>query len=217
VIEQGWRQLQGGFWNQLRRTIAGLLAAERDRRVAEARQGGEKVYRWGYTVRKCWQTLWGTLAQVRVPRLRGREEIGLLEKYQRHALEEVLFALAGGGLSQRKGVGWVRRFLGGTLSPAPIGAVLRQAQEQIQARRQQPLSPGSYRALAVDGLHLRYRRRVDCQARQSVLLLAVGGARGRSVRSAGLAGRARRNHRSLRAALPPALAARTGAGGVDRQ
>ncbi len=148
VIEQGWKQLQGGFLTQLRQTIEGLLAAERDRRVAEHRQRGEKVYRWGYTVRKCWQTLWGAIEQVRVPRLRGREEIGLLEKYQRHALEEVLFALAVGGLSQRKVVGWVRRFLGGTLSPATIGAVLRQAQEQIQGRREQRLCSAAYRALA---------------------------------------------------------------------
>lgn len=174
VIEQGWKQLQGGFLNQLRQSIEGLLKAERDRRVVEYRQAGEKVYRWGYTVRKCWQTLWGTIEQVRVPRLRGREEIGLLEKYQRHALDEVLFALAVGGLSQRKVVGWVRRFLGGTLSPATIGAVLRQAQEQIQARRERPLSSAVYRALAVDGIYLRYRRPVDREARQGVLLVVVG-------------------------------------------
>ena len=160
--------------NQLRQTIEGLLAAERDRRVAECRQRGEKVYRWGYTVRKCIQTVWGALEQVRIPRLRGREEIGLLEKYQRHGLEEVLFALAVGGLSQRKVVGWVRRFLGGALTPATIGAVLEQAGAQIQARRSQPLSPGSYRALTVDGIYLRYRRRADRPGRKGVLLVAVG-------------------------------------------
>jgi len=174
VIEQGWKQLQSGFLNQLRQTIEGLLAAERDRRVAECRQRGEKVYRWGYTVRKCIQTVWGALEQVRIPRLRGREEIGLLEKYQRHGLEEVLFALAVGGLSQRKVVGWVRRFLGGALTPATIGAVLEQAGAQIQARRTQPLSPGSYRALTVDGIYLRYRRRADRPGRKGVLLVAVG-------------------------------------------
>ena len=174
VIEQGWKQLQSGFLNQLRQTIEGLLTAERDRRVAECRQRGEKVYRWGYTVRKCIQTVWGALEQVRIPRLRGREEIGLLEKYQRHGLEEVLFALAVGGLSQRKVVGWVRRFLGGALTPATIGAVLEQAGAQIQARRTQPLSPGSYRALTVDGIYLRYRRRADRPGRKGVLLVAVG-------------------------------------------
>jgi transposase-like protein len=173
-VEQGWKQLQGGFLEQLKKTIEGLLAAERDRRVAEGRERGEKVYRWGYTVRKCWQTAWGRLEQVRVPRLRGREEMGLLEKYQRHGLQEVLFALAVGGLSQRKVVSWVRRFLGGQLSPASIGAVLRAAQEQIQGRREQPLRAGSYRALAVDGIYLRYRRSAESRARQGVLLVAVG-------------------------------------------
>jgi putative transposase len=174
VIEQGWKQLQDGFLRHLRQTIEGLLAAERDRRVAQCRERGEKVYRWGYTVRKCWQTAWGTLEQVRVPRLRGREEIGLLEKYQRHGLQEVLFALAVGGLSQRKVVGWVRRFLGGQLSPASIGAVLRDAQEQIQGRREQRLCSGTYRALAVDGIYLRYRRSAESPARKAVLLVAVG-------------------------------------------
>jgi len=174
VIEQGWKQLQGGFLQQLKKTIEGLLTAERDRRVAERQERGEKIYRWGYTVRKCWQTAWGALEQVRVPRLRGREEIGLLEKYQRHALQEVLFALAVGGLSQRKVVSWVRRFLGGQLSPASIGAVLRDAQEQIQARREQRLCSGTYRALAVDGIYLRYRRSAESPARKAVLLVAVG-------------------------------------------
>jgi transposase-like protein len=142
--------------------------------VAERRRCGEKVYRWGYTVRKCWQTLWGALEQVRVPRLRGQQEIGLLEKYRRHALDEVLFTLAVGGLSQRKVVSWVRRFLGGTLTPATIQAVLQQAREEIEQRRTAPIPPGRYRALVVDAVHHRYRRRADRGARDGVLLVAVG-------------------------------------------
>jgi len=39
----------------------------------------------------------GSLEQVRVPRLRGWKEIGLLERYERHGLDEVLFALTVGG------------------------------------------------------------------------------------------------------------------------
>ena len=74
----------------------------------------------------------------------------------------------------RFGVVWVRRFLGGQLSPASIGAVLRDAQEQIQARREQRLCSGTYRALAVDGIYLRYRRSAESQARKGVLLVAVG-------------------------------------------
>jgi transposase-like protein len=173
VVEQGFAEIREQFLGQLKRVVEGLLVAERDRRIAEFQRRGEKVYRWGYTVRKCWQTLWGALAEVRVPRLRGREEVGLLEKYQRHALEDVLFALTVGGLSQRKVVAWVRRFLGGTLSPATIGAVLSQAQEEIQQRRQAPLRVGEYVALVVDGVYVRYRR-VEREAREGVLLVALG-------------------------------------------
>lgn len=174
VVEQGFAEIREGFLEQLKRTIEGLLRAERDGRIAQLRQQGEKVYRWGYTVRKCWQTLWGALEQVRVPRLRGREEIGLLEKYQRHALGDVLFALTVGGLSQRKVVHWVRRFLGGALSSATIGAVLSQAQEEVQRRRQKRLRVGEYVALVVDGIYVRYRRCLHDGRREGVLLLAVG-------------------------------------------
>jgi len=149
----------------------GLLVAERDRRVSEAKQRGEKVYRWDYTVRKCWTTLSRRLEQVRVPRLRGREEIGLMERYERHGLDQMLFALTVGGLRQRKVVGWVRRFLGGALSPATIGAVLEQAQEQVEQRRNAAIPPGRYRA---DGIYLRYRRSVSQPGRKGVLLVAVG-------------------------------------------
>src|SRR4030081_1303162 len=102
MIEQAWQQVEGQAREMLKRSVEGLLQAERDRRVTEAKQRGEKVYRWGYTVRKCWTTLWGSLQQVRVPRLRGREEIGLVERYERHGLDQMLFALTVGGLSQRK-------------------------------------------------------------------------------------------------------------------
>jgi hypothetical protein len=76
-MEQAWQQIEGQAREMLKRTVEGLLVAERDRRVSEAKQRGEKLYRWGYTVRKCWTTLWGSLQQVRVPRLRGWQEVGL--------------------------------------------------------------------------------------------------------------------------------------------
>lgn len=174
VTEQAWREVQGQARAMLKRSIEGLLQAERDRRVAEGQQRGEKVYRWGYTVRKCWTTLWGSLEQVRVPRLRGREEIGLIERYERHGLDEILFALTVGGLSQRKVVGWVGRFFGGRLSPATIGGVLEQAQQQVEQRRNEPIPPRRYRAVVVDGIYLRYRRSVSHAARKGVLLVAVG-------------------------------------------
>jgi len=174
IVQQGFDQIRSQVLGQLKATIEGLLGAERDRRIEQLRQSGQKPYRWGYTVRKCWQTLWGTLQQVRVPRLRGTAEIGLLQKYQRHGLDEVLFALTVGGLSQRKVVDWIRRFLGGTLSPATLAHVLSQARQQVEKRRQQPLSPAQFSVIVTDGIHLRYRRRADRPARGGVLLVAVG-------------------------------------------
>jgi putative transposase len=174
LMEQAWQQVEGQAREMLKRAVEGLLLAERDRRVTQAKQRGEKVYRWGNTVRKCWTTLWGNLEQVRVPRLRGREEIGLVERYERHGLDQMLFALTVGGLSQRKVVGWVRRFLGGALSPATIGAVLQQAQQQVELRRSEPIPPKRYRAIVVDGIYLRYRRSVTQATRKGVLLVAVG-------------------------------------------
>jgi len=174
LVEQAWEQVEGQARGMLQRAVEGLMLAERDRRVAEATRRGEKAYRWGYTVRKCWSTLWGSLEQVRVPRLRGWKEIGLVERYERHGLDEVLFALAVGGLSQRKVVDWVRRFLGGALSPATIGAVLQQAQQQITQRRSAPIPPRRYRAVVLDGIYLRYRRRTAQAPRKGVLLVAVG-------------------------------------------
>lgn len=174
LMEQAWKQVEDQAQELLKRAVEGLLLAERDRRVAEARRQGEKVYRWGYTVRKCWSTLWGNLEQVRVPRLRGGQEIGLVERYERHGLDQVLFALTVGGLSQRKVVDWVRRFLGGTLSPATIGAVLEQAQAQVAERRREVIPARRYRALVVDGVYLHYRRSASQAARKGVLLVAVG-------------------------------------------
>jgi transposase-like protein len=178
LVEQGFEQIRQLFLGQLKKAIEGLLQAERDRRVVELQRQGQTVYRWGYTVRKYLSTLWGVLEQVRVPRLRqgrsGEGEVGLLEKYQRHALGEVLFALTVGGLSQRKAVAWVKRFLGGTLSAATIAAVLNQAQEWVEKRRQEALRVGEYVALVVDAVHLRYRRCLRDGPRQGVLLIAVG-------------------------------------------
>ena len=112
VVEQGWKQLQHTLLEQLKKTIEGLLAAERDRRVAQCRERGEKIYRWGYTVRKCWQTAWGKLEQVRVPRLRGQEEVG--------AFGEIPAARPGGSVVRLDGR-WVEPTQGGELGKALYG------------------------------------------------------------------------------------------------
>jgi transposase-like protein len=153
LMEQACQQVEGQARTMLKGAVERSLQAERDRRVAEAKRRGERMYRWGYTV------------------------IGLLEPYERPGLDEVLFAFTVGGLSQRKVVGWVRRFLGRTLSPVTIGAVLEQAQQQVAQRRSAPIPAPRYRAVVVDGIYLSYRRSVSCAPRKGVLLVAVGCAK----------------------------------------
>jgi len=101
-MEQAWQQVEGQARTMLKGAVkvaasrAGPAAWPRPRAVAR----GVPL---GYTVRKCWTTLWGSLEQCAQFRdLRGWKEIGLLERYERHGLDEVLFALTVGGLSQRK-------------------------------------------------------------------------------------------------------------------
>jgi len=84
-----------------------------------------------------WDTAVGSLEQVRVPRLRGWKEIGLLERYERHGFGRGAVRSDVGRAEPTQGGGTgLRRFLGGTLSPATIGAVLEQAQQQIGAAAQ---------------------------------------------------------------------------------
>ena len=110
-----------------------------------------------------------------MPRLRGREEIGLLEKYQRHALQEVLFALAVGGLSQRK-VLWVGcgAFWAGSCRRPASGRCCALRKNRFKDAESSAWVRGAYPALAVDGIYLRYRRSAESPARKAVLLVAVG-------------------------------------------
>jgi hypothetical protein len=73
--------LKGNIMAQLKPLIENLLVKERDRQIEQFGKRGTKVIRWGYTVRRYWQTPWGVLRRVRMPRLRGVREIGLMEKY----------------------------------------------------------------------------------------------------------------------------------------
>ena len=157
VVQQGFEQVPGQFLEQLQKTIEGLLVAEQDRRVTQFRQQGRRstggATQPASAGRRC-----GELSS-RFACL----DCGAARRlaYQRHSLEEVLLALTVGGLSQRKVVAWVRRFLGGTLSPATLTQVLSEARPPVEARQQQPLAAVPFAALVVDGIHLRYRRRVD--------------------------------------------------------
>ena len=175
LMEQAWQQVEGQARGMLKRAVEGLLQAERDRRVSEAKQRGEKVYRWGYTGRKCWTTLWGGLEQVRVPRLRraGRKRSGWGDAMSGRVGRDVVGA-DGGRTQSAQGGGLGAAVSGRDAVATTIGAVLEQAREQVEQRRSAAIAPGRYRAIVVDGIYLRYRRSVSQPGRQGVLLVAVG-------------------------------------------
>jgi len=75
------RKLDSNLMIQIKPLIEELLREERDRQVAQLEKQGRKPFRWGYSVRKYWRTPWGFLKRVRIPRLRDKGEIGLMEKY----------------------------------------------------------------------------------------------------------------------------------------
>jgi len=156
VIEQAWHEVEGQrgeCCSELWRTLVGGTGPA----VSEASSGRESVPLGLHSAEMLDHAV-GSLEQVRVPRLRGQEEIGLIERYERHGLDQMLFALTVGGLSQRKVVVGAA-VLGGTLSPASIGAVLQQAQQQVQQRRSEAIPRG---AIGYRGgrMYLRYRRSV---------------------------------------------------------
>ena len=89
-----------------------------------------------------------------MPRLRGREEIGLMERYERHGLDQMLFA-ARRCRRQRSERCWNKRY-----SKSSCGKVSR--------------SPEAVSAIVVAGIYLRHRRSVSQPRRKGVLLVAVG-------------------------------------------
>ena len=76
LLAQVWRMVEEQAWEMLKQAVEGLLLADRDRRVGEARQRGG--------------------ASPRSPAARA-EEMGLVERYERHGLDEMLFALTVAG------------------------------------------------------------------------------------------------------------------------
>jgi len=104
----------------LKGAVEGLLLAERDRRVAEATRRGRGRCTLGFTCAQVLTTLWGSLEQVRVPRAARVERDRAAGAYDTAWLDEVLFALTVGGLSQRKGGGLGAAILGGTLRQRPL-------------------------------------------------------------------------------------------------
>jgi hypothetical protein len=100
----------------VRQGLSQILKAVQDQAVERERHqrigpGAGKIYRWGYLVRKGWETSWGRLGEVRIPRVRGPEgEIRLVAKFERKLarLVEQWVLGFGQGMSLRGIAGWLK-------------------------------------------------------------------------------------------------------------
>jgi len=184
VVCQAQQALQAEVLELVRQEVRRILEALRDevvKREWHERIGPSqgKIYRWGYLVRKGLQTTWGRLAELRIPRLRGPAgEIRLIEKFERRLaiLAEQLVMGFGQGMSLRGLSAWLKGLGLPSASAANLGAVIQEAVAELSQRRQQPIPPGKYRALVVDGVwgKKRKRRKEKGKGKKQVLLVAVG-------------------------------------------
>lgn len=128
-----------------------------------------KDWRNGYTERD-FQTRWGKLEGVRVPRSRkGVYRSVLVERYSRWTgdLEKQVEEAVILGLSTRKAARFFKAFFGQALcSASAISAVLKKLTEQVCAFHRRSL-PDDFVYLFLDGFSLRIRKAFTCAAVQA--------------------------------------------------
>jgi len=126
----------------MRRGADGRVAASRaEPRVAEPRAVARRCTAGVTPCASAGTTLWGSLEAGGAFRdCAGWKEIGCWSATSAW-LDECCVALTVGGLSQRKVVDWVRRFLGGTLSPATMARSLEQRNSRLRAAQRADPAP----------------------------------------------------------------------------
>lgn len=158
----------------LQRTVETILEELRDEAVGRERhqRGGAGLSRHGYTVRKSVEALWGTLRQVRIPRILGPGgEVRRFEKYE-HKLKILMDQLVmgfGQGMSLRGLSAWLKGLGLPSASAPSLSAVIAEAVEELSRRRQERIPGHRYRALVVDGVWGKKRK-----GKKQVLLVALG-------------------------------------------
>lgn len=182
LVCQAQGAMQGEVLELVRQQLNKILEALRDQELQRARHerigpGTGKLYRWGYLVRKGVETTWGRLAEVRLPRVRGPEgEIRLVEKFESKLaiLAEQLLLGFGQGMSLRGIRAWLQSLGLPSSSAANLGKVIEQAVTELSQRRQERIPAGRYRALVVDGVWGKKRKRQKRKGKKQVLLVALG-------------------------------------------
>ncbi|AEJ60739.1 MULE transposase, conserved domain-containing protein [Spirochaeta thermophila DSM 6578] len=154
-----------------------LLEALRDAVVGRdryARGGPEDVsyYRYGYRKWKTVQVPWGTLTEVRVPRIRtscGKEVRLVTYEHRLKALTEELLLGYVGGMSARTWTILLRELGIGEAHPQTLLRLIRRLREEKERWRKRPLS--GVKALVLDGV---WAKRRGSDQKKLVVLSAVG-------------------------------------------
>ncbi|RME56665.1 hypothetical protein D6779_10180 [Candidatus Parcubacteria bacterium] len=136
-------------------------------------QRGNIRKRWGYRTRKWIDTPYGSLENVRIPRVRGRHhEIRLFaDRFVKRSelLKESMLEMFVAGVSTRSISGLMKRFTGTGISAGAICRLRRFVKEELSQMRRSRID-SSIRILVVDGVWGRYRK----GGKQGVCLVALG-------------------------------------------
>jgi putative transposase len=158
------------------------LSLERYRDAFIGGKRYERSKRWkryGYRRRKGYQTSWGWLKELRIPRIRGDEgEVSYLERFERQG-EEVVRAVMStvvGGMSLRRVQGHLAQVFGDSLSWVALGKLVERLSRRLEYLRQERIGNGEYVGLVLDGLwgHLRRARGGGGSKPKRVVVVAVG-------------------------------------------
>jgi transposase-like protein len=181
LVCQAFEQVRAEVLESMKVLVEQWLEQARDELVGRghyARAETEEGYRrWGYRVRKGFETVLGRMEQIRVPRVRTSQgEVPLLaDRYERRSAELCNGMLQAylGGMSLRSLSVWYWRSLGHGVSPSAISGVVSKAIERLYAKRESRLCSEDYAALVVDGVWWSKRGRNKAKKRV-VVLVAVG-------------------------------------------
>lgn len=180
VISQAQAQFRGTALKLVRWFVEMTLERYRDQLIGGQRyERGKQWKRYGYRNRKGYQTSWGWLEQLKIPRLRGEAgEVSYLERFERYS-QQVAEAVVGavvGGMSLRRLQGYLAYVFGDSLSWVALGKMVERLGERLEIVRQKPLKTGEYVGLVVDGLwgHLRRKRGKVGTKPKRVVAVAVG-------------------------------------------
>lgn len=180
VVSQAQEQFRETVLGLVRWFVEDALERYRDCLIGGQRYvRGKRWKRYGYRQRKGYQTSWGWLGGIRIPRIRGEDgEVNYLERFERYSqpvVEAVMRAVVG-GMSLRRVQGYLAQVFGDSVGWVALGKLVERLGRRLEVLRQKRLKSGEYVGLVIDGLwgHLRRPKRAGGKKPKSVVVVAVG-------------------------------------------